>query len=208
MTKYFACFGLPGSLVLTMLMSALALVLAVVFRSQDRWLCLMAMLLSSVGDVILMNWRGIGHRLPIPGFYAGAMFFILAHFVYTAAYAGMIRRNGYSYRNAGFWIALSLIVLIGVTVTVMCLRRIRVNWTMYGLCIVYLCVIGCMLATVFSFAWSVRGWRSIAAVGALSFFLSDLIIGLDRLLYITTPRLQGMIWELYPVGQILLLLCG
>ena len=47
MNRYFACFGLPGSLVLTGLMSLLALVLALCFPTPARWLCLAAMLFSS-----------------------------------------------------------------------------------------------------------------------------------------------------------------
>ena len=208
MTKFFAWFGLPGSLVLTLLLSTLALALALGFRCPDRWLCLAAMLLSSMGDIVLMNWRGIGSRMPVPYFYVGAVLFIAAHCFYTAAYGVLIRNGGYSYRNPGFWAGIALIVLVGVVVSVLCFRRVRIDWTMYGLCIVYLCVIGCMLVTVFSYAWSVRSLRSLVCVGAVAFFLSDLIIGVGKLLHFTTPRLQDMIWELYPIGQIFLLIFG
>jgi hypothetical protein len=40
------------------------------------------------------------------------------------------------------------------------------------------------------------------AVGALSFFISDLIIGLDALAGIST--FGHLIWWYYPIGQILL----
>lgn len=208
MTKFFSWFGLPGSFVLTVLLSSLALVLALLFRTQDRWLCLAAMLLSTMGDLVLMNWKGIGTRMPVPYFYVGAVLFIAAHCFYTAAYASLIRNGGYSFRNPGFWIGIVLILLVGISVSLVYFYRLRFNGMMYGLCMVYLCVIGCMLVTVFSYAWSVWGLRSLVALGALSFFLSDLIIGLDKLLYLTTPRLQDMIWELYPIGQVFLLIFG
>ena len=49
MHKYFSWFGLPGSMVLSGLLSLTALVLALCFHSKDRWLCCAAMLLSTIG---------------------------------------------------------------------------------------------------------------------------------------------------------------
>ena len=74
------------------------------------------------------------------------------------------------------------------------------------LCVIYMCIIGCNCAVIFSYAWSVKSIRSLAALGALSFFLSDLIIGVEALTGYTTDFLWGMIWWLYPIGQFFIIL--
>ena len=51
MIKYFERFRLNGSLVLTVLLSAFALGLAVIINSPDRWICFLAMFLSTVVDI-------------------------------------------------------------------------------------------------------------------------------------------------------------
>ena len=208
MNSYFKWFGLPGSFVLTLLMSALALVLAVCFRTKDRWWVLAAMLMSSVGDIVLMNFRDIGKKMPIPYFYVGAFFFIIAHLLYTGGYLTMIRERGFRYVNPGFWTAVGVVLAAGVLLTILSLRDRSANWVMYGVCILYMFIIGTACATIFSFAWSVRSWRSIAALGALSFFISDYIIGIDKLMGFTTPALQDAIWWFYPIGQILIIVAG
>lgn len=49
MQKYFEWFGLPGSFVLSMLLSLFALVMALIFPTGDRMLCLAAMAFSTMG---------------------------------------------------------------------------------------------------------------------------------------------------------------
>lgn len=208
MNNFFRWFGLPGSFVLTMLMSALALVLAVCFHTKDRWWCLAAMLMSTIGDIILMNFRDIGKKMPVPYFYVGAVFFIVAHLLYTKGYFTMIREHGFRYINPGFWTAAGVILTAGVIVTILSLRDREASPGMYVLCLLYMCIIGTACATIFSYAWSVRSWRSTAALGALSFFISDYIIGIDKLMGYTTPAMQDAIWWFYPIGQILIIICG
>ncbi len=206
MNNYFKWFGLPGSFVLTVLMSLLALVLALCFRTKDRWWCLAAMVLSSMGDIVLMNFRGIGGKMPVPYFFVGAGFFIIAHLLYTGGYLTMIRENAYRYLNPGFWTAVGILVLAGVGLLILSFRDPYAKPSMYVLCILYLFIIGTACATIFSYAWSVRSWRSIAALGALSFFISDYIIGIGKLL--GYGEFDHLIWWFYPVGQILLLIAG
>ena len=47
---------------------------------------------------------------------------------------------------------------------------------------------------------------SVAAAGALVFFLSDLIIGMGALCQVN--QFDSLIWWLYPIGQLLLILCA
>lgn len=209
MGRFFKWFGLPGIFVLTVLMSVFALVLAIAFRDRkDRWLCFVAMFISTIGDIILMDFNDIGDYLPIPYFYVGAVFFIIAHLVYTYAFITLIKENGFTYVNTGFWISIVISVLTGALVTYLYFTKNNPNIVMYILCMVYLVIIAANCATIFSFSFSVKDYRAIAAIGALSFFVSDLIIGLDKLAGISTDLLQSCIWWFYPIGQILLLIGG
>jgi hypothetical protein len=90
----------------------------------------------------------------------------------------------------------------------MAFRQSYISTIMVTLCFVYAIIIGANCVTIFSYAWSVRSWRSIAALGALSFFISDLIIGLNTLLIPIPDNWGDAIWWFYPIGQILILLGG
>lgn len=207
MNHYFQWFGLPGSFVLTCLMSLMAVVLALFLPSSHRFLCAAAMIVSSMGDIVLMNFKGIGNRMSVPYFYVGAVLFMAAHLLYIAAFSLRIRQNGYPLVNAGFWAAVVCVLVIWILLTAFSLRDGRLG-PMYLLCLVYMCIIGCNCAVIFSFAFSAGGWYLVAAAGAFSFFISDLIIGVDKLANFTTPALQEGIWWFYPIGQILIILFG
>lgn len=202
MSRYFAWFGQPGSFVLTLLLSALALVMALICHTPARWLCFAAMLCSSLADIILMNYRGIGAKLPIPAFYAGAIVFMAAHLLYAAATVVMLRTSGAGVFNPGFFAAPVLAAAVAAWIIPMALRRPFANPLLLTVCIIYLCIITCMLTGVFARAWAAGGWHILAAAGALSFFISDVLIGLEKLAGIS--RYSGGIWWFYPIGQFLL----
>ena len=205
MNRYFAWFGLPGSLVLTLLLSLTALTLALVFQTPDRWLRLAAMLLSSLGDVILMSYTPVTRRLPGPlrGFACGAASFMLAHIAYIAAFGWRIARGGDPLVNAGFWAGVALLALAAVSMTVLFRRSGNRNRGLLALCLAYLAVIGCACAVVFSCAVSEGGWAYLLALGALSFAISDFFIGLEQLGGIDACK--DLIWWFYPIGQLLLI---
>lgn len=77
---------------------------------------------------------------------------------------------------------------------------------MAAVCGIYACVIGASLSLIWSYAYSERTVRSVAAAGALVFFLSDLIIGMGALCQVN--QFDSLIWWLYPIGQLLLILCA
>ena len=99
MDKYFAWFGLPGSLVLTTLLSITAIALAICFRTKDRKIAAFAMVCCSMGDIVLAGYFGLDELLGTGGFYVGAGIFIIGHLIYIAAYMVQIRTNNYTYKN-------------------------------------------------------------------------------------------------------------
>lgn len=201
MNKYFAWFGLNGSLVLTMLLSMAALAGALTIPSLARWLCFAAMLLSSVGDIFLMHFEVIERNVP-NYFIFGAASFMVAHLLYTACFSLKIRQAGYAYFNGGVIIALIIAVVCLVYFVSICQNKGQLP-----LAIAYLAIITLNCMTVCSYAWSNgvgHPLALIAAVGALSFLASDLIIGFGLLANI--HRYDYLIWWLYPIGQALLIL--
>lgn len=203
MTRWFRWFGQPGTFVLTMLLSLTALVLALVRRTPQQALCCAGMLASTVGDLINTNWRGIGRRLPFPALYGGAGCFAVAHVFYTVAFAAELR--GAHWRNAGFWAAVVCVLAAGVLVSVLCFRQKNVNRLTYAVCLVYLCFVGSTLAAAFACGAAVGGLRLLAAAGALSFFVSDLLIGLNVLCGMQQDFIIKGVWWFYPIGQLLLI---
>ena len=200
MEKHFAWFGLKGALVLTMLLSASALVSAAAVPSTARWLCFAAMLMSSVGDIFLMHFNAIERNIP-NYFLFGAAFFMLAHLLYTACFSVKIRASGAAYFNGG-----AVIALIIAAACLVYFLSVCQNKSQLPLALVYLAIITLNCMTVFSYAWSSgigKPLALVAAVGALSFLASDLIIGFGLLANI--HRYDWLIWWLYPIGQALLI---
>lgn len=209
MSRFFAWFGLPGAFVLTCLMSLFSLLLAFLFPGLDRWLCVTAMLLSSVGDILLMDFRKLSKKIP-QFFLWGAAFFMGAHLVYAAAFLSLILKNGYAICSAGWNTA----VVVSV-VTLLCFlwlmqRSGRLTLRPLLLTVLYLAVISLNMALVFSYSFQAAAQgeirRLISAFGVFSFFISDCIIGLDKMGGISSY--MQWVWWFYPIGQILLLIGG
>ena len=76
MHRFFAipALDLPGKFVLTILMSLFAIILALLFPGADRFLCMAAMLISTVGDIFMMDFRSLSKYYP-DHFVIGAILF-------------------------------------------------------------------------------------------------------------------------------------
>lgn len=206
MNRFFRWFGLPGRLVLTVLMSIFACALAVISPSLPRLLAAIAMMMSSLGDIVLMDYKPITRSLHLSGFITGSLIFVLAHLFYIAAFGYSIYDAGYSYLNLGVVAAFVLfVVLVCVMVMLAFLCNKELNYMLW-LCMIYLFVITASCATVFSYAYADGGMAIVSAVGILSFLVSDYFIVLERACNVRSRVLHKLIWWFYPIGQILLLL--
>lgn len=202
MHEYFACFGLPGTFVLTWLMTLTAIILAVIRRKKYAYFCAAAMFVSSCGDMFMTRFGRIPDMFP-NYFIIGAALFMVAHVLYTISYRMLAKSRGYRYFNGGVIAAVIIGIACTVYFSVICAQRN--DFSMFFLCLVYMVVILINCATVFSYAWSsfrTKPYLILCAVGALSFFISDFIIGLDALAGICDWGY--LIWWFYPIGQILL----
>jgi len=203
MDKYFRIGNIPGSFPLTIGMSALALILALVYKTPDRWLCFAAMLVSSVGDILLMDISALSKKIP-HSFVGGASAFMLAHIFYLFAFLSLIRGNGLRWLSPGVWVA----VVVGIALLIYILPQVK-DGRMLPLLMIYLGVILLNCATVFSYSWQTFASDPtvlLPAIGVFSFLISDVIIGLGVLLL--NHKYDGLIWWFYPIGQILLIIFG
>ena len=187
-------------------LSLFALLMAVRMQTTHFWLCFAAMFICTIGDIILANFYGFKVKFPFPIFIAGGVVFMFGHLGYVIAFINRMRENGYSYFNAGWYMAVSFVALVYVLLIYFGKKKNGMTFLKAGLCGLYCFFVGLNLCTSVSFCWSHGGLVWIRAFGALCFFVSDYLIGIDRLVGGPKYRLQQGIWGFYPVGQLLLLL--
>lgn len=204
MDKYFAVGNIPGKLILTGTLSALALLLVLICRRPDRLFCLAAMLLSSLGDLLLMRYHPVSDLVSQP-LAAGAGCFMAAHVFYMLAYGSVVLARGQKLIGPGLWTACALFVL--------CLAAFaaggRAEPKIWLLAVVYLLFICADGAAVLTRCFPRQGQPLLylaGAVGFLLFLASDLCIGARLLM--GNDRFGALIWWLYPAGQCLMILCA
>lgn len=195
---------IPQKIQLSMAMSIYAGILFFWFPINVRLICFLAMLISTLGDYFL-NYKTLEQRSK-KDFVIGAVFFMLAHVVYAIAFIKEIIKNNYLFWNIGAYVAvvILLVTLIAIIIAIITLKK-QTSKSLFLLCFIYLIFIGINITTIFSFAISVKNIKSIVALGALSFYISDLFIGLENLLKIKKRTIRKLVWWFYPIGQILIL---
>ena len=196
-----------------------SLVMFVYMPSADRLLCVVAMFVSAVGDLFL------GHVFTLKKCGVSDFTFGAAHLIYALAYAVKMKQNPIlmRYINAGTWIA----ILTCVTCLLLCLGICvsRKDYRYLWVIIAYVCFISVNCTVVLSYAWAYVFQTEIcpvgtevswhlkqingaigAAVGALSFLISDVCLGLNRVA--GRKGAYKFVWIFYPIGQFLLITCG
>ena len=187
-----------------------ASILYFIFPSVDRGLCMAAMLVSAIGDMFLANvikWK----KCSLSNFVLGASAFGVAHIIYAGAYLLKFKNNAARVcMNTGTIAAISLCMAFLLLFLGIC--RYRRDYRYQKLIMAYVCLIALNCAAVFTYAWETGQradgalWAVGAAVGAISFLVSDVCLGLNRV-----AGMKGMyklVWILYPIGQFLLITCG
>lgn len=205
MGRFFRWFGLPGNFVLTLLISLYGIILACIFRTPSRIICAAAMLLSSLGDIILMDYKPVTNRLPFRGFTAGAASFGIAHIVYASAFIFTTASSGYNVINRGFFCGIGLSIIALITLIFLMRTKKQDSNVMKVLPFCYLLLISFNLTVIFSCSVNRGAYGLISGIGALSFFISDLILSIRLVSNIKIKHNEELVWWFYPIGQILLL---
>ena len=180
-----------------------SLVLLAYMPSIDRLLCAVAMLMSAVGDLFLGHVFSL-RKYGMTDFNMGALAFGAAHILYAIGYFAKMRSSAVSiqYLNVGTVIAILICVVCLLMFIGIC--RYRKDYRYLWVIIVYVCLISVNCSVVFSYAWACAAFG--AAAGALTFLISDVCLGLNRV-----ADMKGaykFVWIVYPIGQFLLITCG
>lgn len=211
MGRFFNRTKLPGKMMLSLHLLGLAVILAAVFHTSDRIACAFAMLFSSLGDFMLVDeLEPARERLKIKNaFLLGGAAFILAHVFYIATFFRLLTASGapLSTFNAGSCIALGIAAALIVLFTGICAKR--KDFSKYALLLVYVVMLTADCYAAFTYGFAVFGTRKLALlapIGAFSFMLSDLILGMDMIGGI--KKFNPYLWWFYPIGQLLMIIAA
>lgn len=205
MTRLFRWFGLPGRFVITVLLSCYAVTLAALRPSPQRLVAAAAMLMSSCGDIVLMDFKPITRHFLKTGFETGVFIFMLSHLLYTTAFGFAISIGGDAYINQGVMLAGIIFVIVELLMVAAAVGSKNAAAPPLLLGTLYLLVISLASSFVYSYAFSTGGRSILSAVGIFLFLLSDCFIIANRILAKKSKLLSRLVWWVYPAGQILLL---
>lgn len=183
---------------------AFAFIMFCIYPSRlDTQICLLAMCFSFLGDFSL-NCMPLNKR-PHWLLYIGAAFFMVAHLQYAVAYYLLIFEGNKVFFNLGASIATTfMILLFAVSVAYTIFSKSKTKpMTIVVFCL-YTLIIGINFVTIYSYSWS---FSSAAFIGALSFLISDFIIGIETVFKVKSDVLRKLVWIFYPIGQILIIAC-
>lgn len=194
----------PGKAVLTLLLSLTAIVLFIRNPCAPRLFCAIAMGLSSIGDFCLM-YRPEKKEPPPLSFLIGAVFFLLAHISYILAYMSAMRFT-LPALNTGAVIG-CLLLLTGMSSMLMFKKRNPQPLFRAG-GLVYLLMISINCFVISTYAFEQGGIRLLCSLGAVSFFISDYLIGariFSDIAFFQSNTAKEAVWWFYPIGQFLMI---
>ena len=194
---------IPGKITLSFFMLLFAFSLFTIFRSSDRFICFVAMMFSFIGDISL-NHNPNHDDQTKTDFICGGIAFIIAHILYCISYCQKITIHRFSYLNAGLIYALFFIIVITVILLIY-KRKSNNHVKLFWFGIVYLWITASNYITISSYSYSIRNIESVAIIGGLMFFISDLIIGLEKFFGLKSKLARELVWWLYPIGQIIII---
>lgn len=211
MGRFFCHRGRAGKMVLSLHILGLAVVLAAVFRTPDRILCALAMAFSSAGDYMLIDELEDSrrkHKIK-NAFILGGALFIVAHVLYILTFSKLLYACGGSLLslNAGSYCGIGILAALIVLFTLICAKK--KDFSKYPLFLVYVLLLtaDCYAALTYSSAaLTLRPLSVLASAGAVSFMISDLILGLGVIGDIHGA--DPLLWWFYPVGQLLMIIAA
>jgi len=190
-------------LLLTSVMSALSVILFLIFPSVLKGICIFAMLFSSVGDVIMMDFKPLTRHIKKDIFTYGMLSFGIAHILYIILYLLKAISLNVSV-NIGTYIAIGITVftILALLVTNSTKRILPASFLALG--ILYILILSSNLCIVSTLAFSVRGNSFLTLIGAFSFYLSDMIIAFNKAANKSGGEIP--IWIFYVTGQVFLII--
>ena len=188
----------------TLFMSLVAIALFVINPTGEREICMYAILVSTMADLVLMDYRNIpSYLFKRKHFYAGMALFAITHVLYAICFFGIsqienmaitdIRTSTFLYRVI---MSFSMAFAVGIAYKKSIIFRIA--------SLVYIIAISLAWYGMYSCAELFGGRYILAAVGITMFWISDMFILIRETLR-DTNLIRKLIWVFYPIGQLLIL---
>ena len=188
-------------MIITALLSTLSVVLYFVYRTEPRKDSMLAMLLSSGGDVLIVNSASIGQLAT----YFGAAAFIAAHIIYGECFRKQISKADGKYFNGLFYSGAVIMAVSAVIIGILAFTKPEEKKpVMFVLILFYIAAIGYNVCSSFSLAKVKGGLFRILPVAALAFYLTDIFIFEDMLNI--DHSMRQYVWLIYPEAQLCLVL--
>ena len=193
----------PMKVVLSFILSTIAIIMYFVYKGTNRKLCMFAMMSSTLGDIFMTDIVKIGSMST----YFGATFFIIAHIIYALCFIIASKRKEYKFLNKGFYYGLLIVVIIVILLTVLMFVKTGSIQSMYFPLLGYLFFIGLNLVSQFSYAYSESSFRLLLMLGMLLFIVSDFLVFLPMLNIVQeTPYFNDYIWFTYVPAQLIIII--
>lgn len=187
--------------VVTICLSMLAF--AIFAKTPDRVheLCLMGMFFSTLGDLCLMDRRGVPSCI-FNGkqFYAGMIAFVIAHIYYRQMFRTLTPEPNFF--DVGDAITLAImVVMFVIAYNTAFKKKSKFFFAASGF---YTGIILSSLAAAINCALALGGRYILAMIGVVCFIISDLFLFI-REARNDTPFIRKMVWVFYPIAQILII---
>ena len=188
-------------MIITALLSLISVLMFCVYKTEVRKNVMLAMLLSSVGDVFMVNSASIGAFST----YIGAAVFIAAHIVYGEGFRKQIKAVGEKPYNKMLYAGVVVMVVSAVVLGVLAFTVAdEKKPIMFVLILFYIAAIGYNVCMNFSYAKVAGGTACILPFAILAFYLTDIFIFEDMLNI--DHSMRRFVWLIYPEAQLLLIL--
>lgn len=187
--------------VMTVVLSIFAVTRYLMMPDRIHELCFLAMLLSTMGDLCMMNHMGVP-AITFKGkqFYAGMTFFIIAHIFYRQMFRCILPEA----ISWGIGETVSILFLLAFLVVIN-LCQLKKDSKIFNVATgLYTGFIFSNLAAALNCAYYLRGSYILAFIGVVCFIISDFFL-LIRETYRDTPVVRKLVWIFYPLAQILII---
>ena len=186
----------------TMLLSVIAIARYVIFSSYSREICLYAVLLSTLADLILMNYSGIPKMiLKKANFLVGAFLFAIVQILYHICFLKIMGLVTIEELNSGGYTALFIgVITVPLLIFIMSERS---HIYVIGILIYAICIVLNMMV-IFNCAYVLGGRYIFAVIGIVLFAISDVFILIRENIKDST-FIRKLIWIFYPIGQLMII---
>ena len=189
----------------TFFMSIVAIALFVVYPTRTRELCMYAILISTLADLVLMDYNNLpGIVLGKNRFYVGMALFGITHIIYIICFSNMLIQNGTFVHTTQVNItfgAFGVIYIFSLIFSAFMAYKKSKHFCIAV--IVYVLLICFSLGSMYICAATLGGKHYLAAIGITLFWISDILI-LIRETKKDTSFIRKLIWVFYPIGQMLI----